>query len=555
MSTETLSKAELLKLNSQELRGTIIEELQNDKPRFTKDADLLLKFHGMYQQKDRDRRPKEEKHLGPKPFSLMVRGRIPGGRLTKDQWLIWDTLADKYSISGLRLTTRQSVQIHGVLKHQIKKAIQDINETLQSTTGACGDVVRNVTQSVNPWGNKTLSAIDPYADLISTHFEVASNAYQEIFLDGVQQLNIPDPIYKDRYLPRKFKIGITLAGNNSIDIYTHDLGFAATANDTGDIDGFFVFVGGGMGQSHTDESTFPRLADQIGWIAKDQLIPVAEAVVTTQRDYGDRDNRAHARLKYTIANRGVEWFKQEVESRSGVTLQDKELPKWDTPEHLGWIEQADGNLAFGVHLLSGRIINSDRFETKTALRKVIESYASSVQITPEQDLILEGIDPQYKQTIEGIFDSYGVNPLVPNKTLQRAVTCVALPTCVKALAESERVGETIFGRIAELVDEAGKQSLAPTIRITGCPNGCARPYAAEIGLVGQLPNKYALYIGGNAEGTRLNTLVKEKQSFEDIVEFLTTQFGEWKIRGESNERFGDFFHRISSQESESSHES
>lgn len=544
MSETKLSAMEQLKLESKGLRGTIAEELQSEKPRFSNQADNLMKFHGMYQQKNRDRRKPEEKHLGPKPFTVMVRGRIPGGRLNRAQWLIWDDLADQYSDNGLRLTTRQSIQVHGVLKNNVKETIKQINETLQSTMGACGDVVRNVTQSVNPWGRKDLAALDQVADLLSSHFEVKSNAYYEIFLDDKKVVDETDKIYGDRYLPRKFKIGVTKVGNNNIDLYTHDLAFAATFNSNQEIDGYFVFVGGGMGQSHNDPETYPRLADNLGWIPAESLIPVAEAVVTTQRDFGNRDTRSLARLKYTIAHRGVEWFKGEIESRSAIKFEDKELPEWETPNYLGWHDQENGKKSFGLHLLSGRIVDHGETKLKTAIKDVITQFASHVQVSPEQDLILEDIEPEDVAKVEGIFDSYGIHPYSPHSLLNRAVTCVALPTCVKALAESERVGEDLFSSIAKLVDKHGKSETPPTVRITGCPNGCARPYAAEIGLVGQLPGKYAVYLGGDAQGTRLNKQIAEKKTVPEILDLLDNAFAAWAKDSRTGESFGDFSHRV-----------
>ncbi len=543
MSKTKLSAMEVLKLESRGLRGHIAEELSNDKPRFSNQTDNLMKFHGMYQQKNRDRRKPEEKHLGPKPFTVMVRGRIPGGRLSRQQWLIWDELADQYSDNGLRLTTRQSIQVHGVLKKDVKQTIKRINETLQSTTGACGDVVRNVTQAVNPWGRKDLAALDKVADLLSSYFEVKSNAYYEIFLDDRKIIDEADKVYGDSYLPRKFKIGVTQAGNNNIDLFTHDLAFAATFDNDYKINGYFVFAGGGMGQSHSDPSTYPRLADSLGWISAELLIPVAEAIVTTQRDFGNRDNRALARLKYTIAKQGLDWFREEVEKRAQFKFVEKPLPAWETPNYLGWHDQENGKKAFGLHLLSGRIVDRDHSKLKTAIKELISNFASHVQVTPEQDLILEGIAPEDVNKVETVFDKWGINPYSPHSLLNRAVTCVALPTCVKAFAESERIGEELFNAIASLLDKHGKAATPPTVRITGCPNGCARPYAAEIGLVGQLPGKYALYLGGDAQGTRLNQQVAVKKTIPEILELLDQAFTEWSASSLPHESFGDYSQR------------
>jgi sulfite reductase beta subunit-like hemoprotein len=539
------TKIERLKEDSQGLRGSLREEIVSETPKFSIDGEHLLKFHGIYQQKDRDRRKPGEVSEGPKPFTLMVRGRIPGGRLNWKQWLAWDQIADRYSTHGLRLTTRQSLQLHGVLKKNLKSAVQDIHQALSSTTGACGDVVRNVTQAVNPWGDPKLDQLNAVADLISKHFEVESNAYFEIFLDGqaIVEEKI-DRIYGTAYLPRKFKIGITAVGNNSIDIYTQDLGLAATYDDHGQLDGYFVFVGGGMGMSHSDAETHPRLADNLGWIPAVALIPVTEGVVTTQRDFGNRENRTFARLKYLLDKKGVEWFRTEVEQRSGFHFEAKTLPAWKTPPYLGWSQHRDGSLSLGFHTLSGRLVDTDKRKLKTTLRELIQQYELDVQVTADQDLVLLGIPPVAKRAIEAFLDSRGLSPDSPRKLYDRALTCVALPTCVKALAEGERAGPEIFGWLQESLDRYDLNDRAPVIRITGCPNGCARPFTAEIGLVGQLPGHYAVFVGGDAEGLRLAHKIRDKVKVDTLPEVFDKLTQVWASEGLAKERFGDFAVRI-----------
>ncbi|WP_141734228.1 NADPH-dependent assimilatory sulfite reductase hemoprotein subunit [Oligoflexus tunisiensis] len=541
------SKIEFLKEESRGLRGTLPEEINSDAPRFTGNAENLLKFHGMYQYKDRDKKKPGEESTGPKPFTMMVRGRIPGGRLTWQQWVAWDDIASRYANAGLRITTRQSLQLHGVLKANVKPVLKEIRAALSSTTGACGDVVRNVTQSVNPWGDPRLAQLDEPATRLSKHFTVASNAYFEIFLDGEPVVEeIEDPIYGKAYLPRKFKIGLTAVGNNSIDIYAQDLGFAATFDHKDQLEGYFVFVGGGMGMSHNDTETHPRLAELLGWIPQEALVPVAEAVVFTQRDHGNRENRTFARLKYLLDKRGVEWFKNEVSQRAQLQFEDRPLPPWKTPSYLGWIEARDGTLSLGFHTLSGRLIDSDR-PLKSALRHIIETYQTSVQLTAEQDLILSGIRPQDKRAIETWLDSHGLNPLSPRKLYDRALTCVALPTCMKALAESERVGPQVFGQIQEVLDRYELNEKAPTVRITGCPNGCARPYSAELGLVGQMPGQYAIFLGGEPEGQRLAFKIKDKVKIDDLPQAFDRILGFWKAEGGRDEYLGDFAQRIGAE--------
>jgi len=547
MSQLEKSKMEILKEESRGLRGTLYEEINSDTVRFTGGAENLLKFHGMYQYKDRDKKKPGEESTGPKPFTMMIRGRIPGGRLSWQQWLAWDSIASRFANSGLRITTRQSLQLHGILKGQVKPVLKEIHDALSSTTGACGDVVRNVTQSVNPWGDPRLSQLDEPATLLSTHFEVASNAYFEVFLDGEPVIEEkPDPIYGQAYLPRKFKIGITEVGNNSIDIYTQDLGLAATFDRNDQLEGYFVFVGGGMGMTHSDKDTHPRLADLLGWIPKSALIAVSEGVVTTQRDYGNRENRTFARLKYLLDARGVAWFKGEVERRAQLSFEDRPLPPWKTPNHLGWVETRDGTLALGFHTLSGRLIDGER-PLKSALRHIIEQYQLDVQLTAEQDLILHGIKPEDKRTIETYLDTQGLNPLSPRKLYDHALTCVALPTCVKALAESERVGPTVFGQIQEILDRYQLNAKAPVVRITGCPNGCARPYSAEIGIVGQMPGQYAIFLGGEPEGQRLAFKIKDKVKSDELPILFDKIISVWKAEGESDEYLGDFAQRVGAE--------
>ncbi len=545
MSVTEKSKIELLKEESRGLRGQIREELlADDAQRFSQHSEHLIKFHGMYQYKDRDRRKPGEDKAPPKPFTLMVRGRIPGGRISPEAWQKWDEIADRYAVSGLRITTRQSLQLHGVLKSNIKKTIQEIHAALSTTTGACGDVVRNVVQAVNPWGDPTLLELNAAADLLSQHFEVESDAYLEIFLDKepvVQERE--DRIYGTSYLPRKFKVGITKVGNNSIDIYTQDLGFAATFNVQNKIEGYFVFAGGGMGMSHSDQQTHPRLADLLGWIPASAFLATAEAIVTTQRDFGNRENRTFARLKYLIDAKGVSWFKDEVSRRSGFEFEDRPLPPWQTPNHLGWSTAVDGTLSLGFHTLSGRLTG----DLKRAVAYLVRHYQLPVQLTAEQDLILLGVQPKDKQAIESYLDSFGLSPLSPWKLYNRALTCVALPTCVKALAEAERIGPDLFRTIQDELTKLQLSDKAPVVRITGCPNGCARPYMAELALVGQLPGHYAVFLGGNSEGQRLAFKVKDKVKYEDLPKLFATIFGIWHDQGQIAELLGDFAFRFGAE--------
>ncbi|EIE02037.1 NADPH-dependent assimilatory sulfite reductase hemoprotein subunit [Leptospira licerasiae] len=544
-----LSEVEHIKTASKGLRGKIGTAIETGAEGFEEDDKQLIKFHGMYQQKDRDRRKDEAGEFIENPTSFMIRGRIPGGRLTSEQYMVWDDLADKFGGGALRLTTRQSIQMHTILLKDLKPIMQAVHKVNLSTMGACGDVVRNVTQALNPWGNKELTQLDPIAQLLSDHFKYKSNAYAELWL-GESQLNKedePDPIYGTTYLPRKFKIAVTLAGNNSVDIYTNDMGFAATLDENGKIDGYFAFAGGGLGMTHNKAETYPRAADLLGWIPEKDLIPVAEGIVTSHRDFGDRTNRKHARLKYVLAEKGVEWFRSEVERRSGAKFDiARKLPKWETPNYLGWTERADGTLALGFHTLSGRIKDFPEKPLKTALKDIISTFKLNVQVTADQDLVLMGIKKEDKEKLESKLKEYNISPASPKPLYDRALACPALPTCGLALTESERTFPQLLESIQKVIDKLDLNDRAPIVRMTGCPNGCARPYSAEVGIVGQQAGgKYSLFFGGNPEGTKVGDYVAKKVPFAEIPVQLEKAFEVWKKEGNPNERFGDFAARYS----------
>ncbi|MBK8190165.1 MAG: NADPH-dependent assimilatory sulfite reductase hemoprotein subunit [Vampirovibrionales bacterium] len=558
--TPALDKAETLKAASDYLRGSIARELAAPTDHFSADASALLKFHGMYQQDDRDQRQSSAQGK-TKVYSLMVRGRIPGGRLSASQYAVWDDIASQYANGSLRITTRQSFQLHGVLKSNVKPVIQAIHRALLSTVAACGDVARNVTQAPNPLGLFELSLLDGVAATLSDHFKPKTPAYAEIWLDDEKVAAVTaasedasaqtpetqaEPLYGATYLPRKFKMAVTLAGNNTVDLYSNDLGFAATLRSDGRIDGYFVFVGGGQGMTHNKPETFPRLADCLGWIPEWDLIPVAEAVLTTQRDYGDRSNRRHARLKYLLHDRGVEWFRGEVEARSGVRFNGEiPLAPWQTPSYLGWRKRADGRWSLGCHTLSGRIVDRQSAPLKSTLRAIIDAYALDVQLTCDQDLILLGVEEADKPAIEARLAEAGLDLSSPAPLYDRALACVALPTCGLAITESERYLPTLLPVIQSALERHGLSQRAPVVRMTGCPNGCARPYSAELALVGRSPGVYAVFSGGNVEGTRLAELLSEGVRDADFPAYVDRLFALWRAQGEPAERLGDFIARYS----------
>ncbi len=533
---------EALKASSAGLRGHLAEELALPTPAFGADSAHLIKFHGLYQQKDRDRPPAGD---APKPPTLLVRGKIPGGRLRGFQWLAWDALADRFGDGTLRLTTRQGLELHGVLKADLPATLRALREALQTTKGACGDVARNILQPPNPCGRVDLHRLDAPVDLLTERFQARSSAYADIFLDG-EAVGEPqeEPLYGAAYLPRKFKLALTLAGNNAVDLYTHDLAFAATLGEDGHIEGWFAFAGGGMGMTHRDPETFPRLADLLGWIPAEALVPVAEAVVALQRDFGGRENRRRARLKYLLHDRGLPWFRAEVEARAGLRFQERPLPPWETPAYLGWHRAQDGSWSLGLHTLSGRIQDAPGRPLKSALRDLVRAHGLDLQLTPDQDLVLLGIRPEDRPAVEGVLAFGGSGTSRPPKLYERALACVALPLCGVAITEGERAAPAILAGLQERLEARGLGAKAPVVRITGCPNGCARPYDAEVGIVGQGVGTYALFLGGHPEGHRLAFLAAEKVPLAEISRRLDPLFEAWALEGSAAESFGDFVQRL-----------
>jgi len=535
------SAVEEVKTASRFLRGGLVEDLEASEGGFSAEDQHLLKFHGLYQQKHRERAKQGE----ALPV-VMIRGRIPGGRLTAEQYLAWNQAAEAFGDESLRITTRQSFELHGVLKSDIRSALQAIHRVRLTTQGACGDVVRNVTQAVNPWGRADLSALDAFAKELSDHFLARSRAYLEIWLDGerVDTAEESEPIFGTTYLPRKFKISLTIAGENSVDLLSNDLGFAATFDANGALEGFFVFAGGGQGQSIQDATTFPRLADPLGWIPKGFIVPVAEAAVTAFRDNGNRSERKRARLKYVIHTRGLDWFRSEVERRSGITFQARELPPWHTTSYLGWQRRSDDTWALGLHVLSGRITDTEDRKLKQGLQEIITNFAPSIQLTPDQDLILLGFREEDRSKVEELLQSRGIEAAKPSPLRQKALACASLPYCGLAITEGERALPGLLDELEALLERHGLSDRAPVFRITGCGNGCARPYSAELALVGQAIDKYAIFTGGHPEGLRLCELVAERVPRNRIAGALDPIFSLWSQQGTPGESFGDFTHRM-----------
>ncbi len=540
---------ETIKIASNLLRGKIAEELADPSTgAISDDSGQLTKFHGMYLQDDRDLRNALKKAGQEKAFAFMLRVRLPGGRATPAQWIALDTLAGEMASPSLRLTTRQTFQFHGILKGNVKALVQRMHRVLLDSIAACGDVNRNVMAPPNPEYNGVSRQVYDQAVAWSEYALPKTHAYHEIYLD--EELvagGEVEPMYGPTYLPRKFKTAFVLPPSNDVDVFSQDLGFIAIV-EHGQVIGYNVTVGGGLGMSHGNAETFPRLADVLGFITTDKVNAIGEAVLMTQRDYGDRTNRKHARLKYTIEDRGIEWFKSEVELRSSIRFEPARPFHFTTIEDPhGWHECADHTWFYGLHILSGRIKDLPGWPMKTALREIAELLNGSTadfRLTPSQNLSISGIDADQKDAIDAILAKHSLTRENHHTKLRlNALSCVALPTCGLALAESERILPALLEKFEVVLDEAGLREDAISLRVTGCPNGCARPYLAEIGLVGRAPNKYALYLGASYNGTRLNRLVSPSVTLDDAVALVTPIIKRYAVERNAGEGFGDFCDR------------
>jgi sulfite reductase (ferredoxin) len=543
-----LSEVERIKRESQGLRGPLADELGSDSSNLSEEAKQVLKFHGSYQQEDRDQR-KARKKAGLEPaYSFMIRSKLPGGVVTPEQYILHDDLAERYGDGTLRVTTRQGFQLYGVLKSDLRSTIRGLNEAMVTTFGACGDVVRAVVTCPAPIAGGLRREVIEAARLLSDETLPKTASYHEIWVEGsnvTREEIIEDPLYQNRYLPRKFKIAFAFPEDNCTDVLSNDLGFIVIA-DGERVAGYNVVVGGGFGQTHGKSETFSRLADTLGYIPAEELVEVAKAIIAVQRDFGNRENRKRARLKYLIDERGVDWFREQVESYIGRPIAPPapvELTGID--DHLGWHDQGDGRLFRGVWIENGRIRDSGSFRLRTALRTLVERYRLPVHLTPQQNLLLTDIDPADREAIDALLLEHGV--LAPEDIAvarRYAMACPAIPTCPLAVAESERVLPEFIDELEVALSRLGISGEPLTVRMTGCPNGCARPYSADLAFVGRSLGKYVVYVGGNMEGTRL------AKPYADLVQFgelLTTvrplleRFADDRLPGE---RFGDFWARV-----------
>ena len=514
--------------------------------RFSEDDGQFLKFHGIYQQDDRDKRKTGKQYM------FMVRGRLPGGVVPPDQYLVFDKLATECANNTLRITTRQGFQFHGVVKSGLGKLMKGINDCLSTTLAACGDVNRNVMACPTPATSPLVERVLEDAFAVSKALLPKTRAYHQIWVEGKQldlaseeEKNFVDPLYGKTYLPRKFKTAFVIPPLNDIDIYTNDVGFVAI-EEQGRLAGYNVMAGGGMGMSHGNAETYPRMADVLGFLAPEHVEAVAKAVLTIHRDFGDRTNRKHARLKYVVAERGADWMREEVGRRAGIKLAPaKPFDFTKQGDLVGWHRQLDGKNFLGLFVEMGRIRDDAERQLKTALRKIVEQYRTEVRLTPSQNLLLVDVENANVEGISRILADHGIPVENQGSAVRLAsIACPALPTCGLALAESERVLPNIITRFEKLFADVGLGDEEIVVRMTGCPNGCARPYMAEIGFVGRAPNKYQLYLGGNVSSTRLCKLYKENvktEDFENELRPLLARYLQERTRGE---RFGDWCDRV-----------
>jgi sulfite reductase (NADPH) hemoprotein beta-component len=542
-----LTRSEGLKAGNPVLAGTIAQTLADPSAdHFSEDDYEFLKYHGVYQQDDRDKR-KVAKH-----FMLMVRTKFPGGVLNANQYLACDDLVNRYGNNSLRITTRQDFQFHGILKSNLRQTIKGLNDALITTIAACGDVERNVMAPPTPATSPLVDHVLAEARRLSNALAPKSRAYHSIWIEGkeldltaAETANFVDPLYGRTYLPRKFKTAFAFPPLNDIDIFTNDLGFIVIAENS-KLVGYNLLAGGGMGMSHGNAHTFPRLADVIGFLTPEHLEAITKAVVTIHRDFGDRTNRKHARLKYVLEERGVDWFRLEVEQRAGCKLGPaREFQFTKQGDLLGWHRQTNGNYFLGLFVENGRIRDAGNYQLKTGLRRVVERFQPEVRLTASQNLLFVDIKPDHRAGIDQLLLEHGVSPDNPfSRTRLASMACPALPTCGLALAESERMMPEFVTRIEGLLTELGLQQEEIIVRMTGCPNGCARPYMAEIAFVGKAPNKYQVYLGGNEASTRLNRLYKDSVKTEDLIGELRMVLRRYQVEKSPGERFGDFCARV-----------
>lgn len=552
-----LVKNELLKANDPRLAGNLAATLADaNADRFSEDDEQFIKFHGIYQQDDRDKRKTGKQYI------FMIRNRIPGGVIPAEQYVAFDELATRFANNTLRITSRQAFQWHGVVKNGLGPLMRGIHEALSTTLAACGDVARNVMAPSTPATSVLVEQVLDDARLVSTELLPRATAYHQIWVEGTE-LNLhgqrgeeprepqpaaDDALYGHTYLPRKFKTAFAIPPLNDTDVFTNCLGFVAIADpaNPNKLLGYNLLAGGGLGMSHGNKETFPRIADVLGFFPREHIVKVAQAVLTAYRDSGDRTNRRHARLKYVLEEKGAAWFRAEVEARAGFTLGPAAPMKFTQQGDLfGWHRQTDGNSFLGLYVEAGRIKDTPERQLKTALRRIVEKHRVEVRLTPSQNLLLANVPEAARADITALLSEHGIPVENQARAVRRAsMACPSMPTCGLGLAESERFLPTLLDSFEAELSALGLADEELIVRMTGCPNGCARPYMAEIGFVGRAPNKYNLYIGGSETSMRLNREFRASVKSEDIMKELRPVLTRWRDERTPGERFGDFAQRV-----------
>ncbi len=563
------SKVELIKAASHLLREPLATELGQPTDHFTEAAIQILKFHGVYQQDDRDARQERRQEGLGRAYSMMLRTRMPGGIVPPQMYLILDELSDRYGNGTLRTTTRQAFQMHGVLKQDLKAVLSNIVRQMGSTLSACGDVNRNVMAPMAPykqrpdyvhaqaWASKLADVLTPEADAyydiwvdgekVEIPEDPQVTAAKQFVGHGVRDPHSPEPLYGTQFLPRKFKCAIGIPAENTVDIYSQDIGLIViTDPGTGKLKGFNILVGGGLGRAHNKAETEPLLAQQLGFASPDEILNVVQAILAVQRDHGNRHDRKQARMKYLVRDWGIRRFRQTVEQYYGQKLKRwRPLPELNPPGFLGWREQGDGKLFLGLFIENGRIADTPERQLKTALRQITEQFGFEIRLTPTQDLLFIDIDPEQRPQVDAILQECGVAPFEGIPALVRdGMACPALPTCGLAIAESERALPRLLRQVDALLQDLGLGQESFVVRMTGCPNGCARPYLAELGLVGTLPDHYQVWLGGSPRGDRLAQVFAEKVHIDGILLLLRPLLTHYKQEKFASESFGDFCYRV-----------
>lgn len=545
------SKVEIVKENSRQLRGDIEQALQDDTSHFEESTIQVLKFHGVYQQDHRDVRKQLSREGKARHYMMMIRARIPGGVLNASQYLQFDRLADDYGDGSMRITTRQTFQLHGILKSNLKETIRSINDVLVTTLGGCGDQVRNTVSCAAPHRGPFYDEVRTDLLALVDRLSARTRAYHEIWLDGEKvalddEASDPEePLYGQVYLPRKFKIAIAYEGDNCVDVYANDIGIIAH-RDGETVAGYTLVVGGGMGRTASDQETHPLLASPLCFVRRDEIVETCTAIVMVQRDHGNRVNRKFGRMKYLIETKGVDWFRDQVESVLGRPLTPpRELVWQSADDHLGRWETADGRAHLGLFVENGRIKDTDQRRLKSVLRELVTVYQPDIRLTTQQNLIFTNLTPDTAALMESALRAANV-PLVDDisPVHLHSMACPAMPTCGLAIAESERALPAVIRDLDAVLQSLGLGDESITVRMTGCANGCARPYIAEIGLVGRVLGKYDLLLGASALGTRLNQRFREMVPAADIVSTLVPLLQAFRDERMANEGFGAYCHRV-----------